>query len=170
MDRGHAAGRFLAGVLLCGKHRRCRVFGCLLAGFYLLRVYDMTTATYVAASINGAASLIVLGLSEVHALPPSLRGRIGSAHAACIGAFVRASHDRVVRSVRLSAEVIWTRLLSLMLGPTVYTFSIILAVFFGRAGDRQCLGIVSGTRGCAATAGRWALAKCCWRQRLPGPR
>jgi spermidine synthase len=29
----------------------------------------------------------------------------------------------------LGAEVVWTRLLSLMLGPTVYTFSIILAVF-----------------------------------------
>src|SRR2546421_455908 len=29
----------------------------------------------------------------------------------------------------LGAEVIWTRLLSLMLGATVYTFSIILAVF-----------------------------------------
>jgi hypothetical protein len=29
----------------------------------------------------------------------------------------------------LGAEVVWTRLLSLMLGATVYTFSIILAVF-----------------------------------------
>src|SRR5262249_53154845 len=27
------------------------VFGCLLAGFYLLRVHDMGTATYVAAAI-----------------------------------------------------------------------------------------------------------------------
>src|SRR5262249_23576991 len=31
----------------------------------------------------------------------------------------------------LGAEVIWTRLLGLMLGATVYTFSIILAVFLG---------------------------------------
>src|SRR6185312_2589968 len=31
----------------------------------------------------------------------------------------------------LGAEVVWTRLLSLLLGPTVYTFSIILAVFLG---------------------------------------
>ena len=28
------------------------VLGCLIAGFYLLRVYDMATATYVAAAIN----------------------------------------------------------------------------------------------------------------------
>ena len=37
----------------------------------------------------------------------------------------------------LGAEVIWTRLLGLMLGATVYTFSIILAVFLVGIGDRQ---------------------------------
>jgi spermidine synthase len=31
----------------------------------------------------------------------------------------------------LGAEVVWTRSLSLLLGGTVYTFSIILAVFLG---------------------------------------
>ena len=34
----------------------------------------------------------------------------------------------------LGAEVVWTRLLSLLLGPTVYTFSIILAVFLAGFG------------------------------------
>ncbi len=38
------------------------VFGCLLAGFYLLRVYDMSIATYVAVVINvgrgGASALL----------------------------------------------------------------------------------------------------------------
>ena len=33
------------------------VIGCLLAGFYLLRVHDMATATYVAAAINGTVAL-----------------------------------------------------------------------------------------------------------------
>src|SRR5688572_23900845 len=28
------------------------VFGCLLAGFYLLRLYDLAIATYVAVGIN----------------------------------------------------------------------------------------------------------------------
>src|SRR5260370_7673898 len=28
------------------------VFGCLVAGFYLLRVYDMAVTTYVAAGVN----------------------------------------------------------------------------------------------------------------------
>ena len=34
------------------------VLGCLLAGFYLLRLYDMPTATAVAVTINVAVSLI----------------------------------------------------------------------------------------------------------------
>ena len=40
----------------------------------------------------------------------------------------------------LAAEVIWTRLLSLLLGGTVYTFSIILAVFFIGLGVGSSIG------------------------------
>ena len=40
----------------------------------------------------------------------------------------------------LGAQVIWTRLLSLMLGPTVYTFSIILAVFLTGLGIGSAFG------------------------------
>src|SRR5437870_10580015 len=39
------------------------VFGCLLAGFYLLRVYDMAFTTYVAATINGVVALIGFALA-----------------------------------------------------------------------------------------------------------
>ena len=39
------------------------VFGCLLAGFYLLRVFDMTTATFVAAAINCVVGLLSLQLA-----------------------------------------------------------------------------------------------------------
>ncbi|MBI4664401.1 MAG: hypothetical protein HY735_36865, partial [Verrucomicrobia bacterium] len=41
------------------------VFGCLLAGFYLLRVHEMATATFVAAMINGVVGLIGLGLAAL---------------------------------------------------------------------------------------------------------
>ncbi len=40
----------------------------------------------------------------------------------------------------LGAEVVWTRLLSLMLGPTVYTFCIILAVFLVGLGIGSSIG------------------------------
>jgi spermidine synthase len=43
-------GLFYAGNIAGG------VFGCVLAGFYLLRVYDMAVATYVAAAINAAVA------------------------------------------------------------------------------------------------------------------
>jgi spermidine synthase len=57
----------------------------------------------------------------------------------------------------LGAEVVWTRLLSLLLGGTVYTFSIILAVFL--------FGLWAGSSGGAYLARRlsqprWALAAC----------
>ena len=39
------------------------VFGCLLAGFYLLRVYDMATATYVAVAFNATVAVIALALA-----------------------------------------------------------------------------------------------------------
>src|SRR5450432_2416632 len=39
------------------------VFGCLLAGFYLLRVHDSEVATFVAAAINGTVALAAVALS-----------------------------------------------------------------------------------------------------------
>jgi spermidine synthase len=104
------------------------VFGCLLAGFYLLRVHDMATATYVAAAVNGAVALLGLALAAVtpHRAasdgPPKDTARASGASAVYVAIALSGL-------CALSAEVIWTRLLSLLLGATVYTFSIILAVF-----------------------------------------
>src|SRR6266849_6629259 len=40
------------------------VFGCLLAGFYLLRMFDMAVATYVGAAINLAVALTAFALAR----------------------------------------------------------------------------------------------------------
>jgi len=40
------------------------VLGCLIAGFYLLRVYDMAVATYTAAAINVAVALLAFALAH----------------------------------------------------------------------------------------------------------
>ena len=40
------------------------VCGCLFAGFYLLRLYDVVTATYVAVALNLAVALIGYGLAK----------------------------------------------------------------------------------------------------------
>ena len=40
------------------------VLGCLLAGFFLLRVFDMPTATFVAVALNVAVSIVALKLAS----------------------------------------------------------------------------------------------------------
>jgi spermidine synthase len=106
------------------------VTGCVLAGFYLLRVHDMAFATYIAAAINVAVALLALALASGAG---TWKGADGEGHGAKV---TRAPGVMFVYAAiafsgltALGAEVVWTRLLSLLLGATVYTFSIILAVF-----------------------------------------
>jgi spermidine synthase len=129
------------------------VFGCLLAGFYLLRVYDMPTATYVAAAINvGVAivSLILAGRSEFQ--PAAVVASVNTARPGTIALYIAIGLSGMCA---LGAEVVWTRLLSLMIGATVYTFSIILAVFLIGLG----LGSAAGS-GLARSQPRAALGWC----------
>jgi spermidine synthase len=105
------------------------VFGCLFAGFYLLRVHDMVAATIVAALINLVVAAVAVGLARQAPHSPR-RPEAGA------GRTVPAPGSWAVYVVialsgasALGAEVIWIRVLSLILGTTVYTFSLILAVF-----------------------------------------
>ena len=102
------------------------VFGCLLAGFYLLRVHDMAAATRVAAAINLSAALLGFALAARAPFDAAAQEPPGEPASGA-----KAVHFAIAFSgmSALGAEVVWTRLLSLVLGPTVYTFSIILAVF-----------------------------------------
>ncbi|MBS1858879.1 MAG: fused MFS/spermidine synthase [Acidobacteria bacterium] len=103
------------------------VTGCLLAGFFLLRVFDMATATFAAAALNLAVGLASFALARraPEFDPPKDEGRLRLAP----GAWPVYVTIALSGASALGAEVIWTRLLGLMLGATVYTFSIILAVF-----------------------------------------
>ncbi len=120
------------------------VAGSLLAGFYLLRVYDNTTATLVAASLNGA----VAALAIVLAMRTPYREAVATAPAAdAASADAEASEAWVVHvsialsgACALAAQVIWTRQLALLLGATVYTFSIVLAVFLVGLGVGSSIG------------------------------
>ena len=103
------------------------VFGCLFAGFYLLRVHDMGVATYVAAAINIAIALASFALRSRAPYSPSEETTKSVARPQ--GAWPVYTAIALSGLCALGAEVVWTRLLALMLGATVYTFSIILAVF-----------------------------------------
>jgi spermidine synthase len=127
------------------------VAGTLLAGFYLLRVYDVAVATYVAAAINVAVALTSLRLAQ----------RVGRLGAVDTQKGERAQHERTPRAERratvfvvialsgftaLASEVIWTRLLSLTVGATVFAFALILAAFLSGLGIGSSIGAAAGRR------------------------
>lgn len=138
--------------LLYGANTAGAVFGCLLAGFYLLRVFDMASATYVAAAINASVALVSYLLSRRTPDHSTADGSAELAHAAEISPADSPSAPSSPRpwsiymtialsgACALGAEVVWTRLLGLMLGATVYTFSIILAVFLVGIGIGSACG------------------------------
>lgn len=103
------------------------VAGSLLAGFYLLRVHDVAGATYVAVALNVTVALVALLVSRAsrHEMPAPIRQKARRA----AGAGIVYVAIGISGMTALAAEVIWTRLLSLLIGGTVYTFSLLLAVF-----------------------------------------
>ena len=127
------------------------VFGCLIAGFYFLRQYDVTTATYVAAAINLVIAAVAFALTpqsdssrggtrsglllrlrpsglalRVLRLRPSGLALRADAAPAEAGVYIAIALSGLCA---MAGETVWTRILSLLLGGSVYTFSIILAVF-----------------------------------------
>ncbi len=114
------------------------VFGCLLAGFYLLRIHDMATATWVAAAINLTVALAAFLLARGVIYKP--RSTVPDAANRAPGSWFVYFAIALSGLCALGAEVIWTRDLSLMLGPTVYTFSIILGVFLTGLGAGSSAG------------------------------
>lgn len=118
------------------------VFGCLLAGFYLLRLFDVTVASLTAVALNAAVGLLALALAAGSrpspAAEPEPEPEPSGAAASGSGAVYLAIGLSGLTA--LGSEVLWTRLLSLLLGGTVYTFSLILAVFLTGLGLGSACG------------------------------
>ena len=115
------------------------VSGSLLAGFYLLPVFDMTTATMVAVVLNLAVAGVAIVvsartphvvISDVDAPAPQRAEKATLVYVAIALSGLTA----------LGAEVLWTRVLSLLFGATAYTFSLILAIFLVGLGIGSSLG------------------------------
>src|SRR5262245_49566041 len=122
--------------MLYGANTGGAVFGCLLAGFYLLRIHNMATGTYVAALIN----LAVAAVSYLMASRTPALVEAGDTTEAANTPRESASRwpiylvTAISGACSLGGEVVWTRLIGYLIGATVYVFSIILAVFlFGLA-------------------------------------
>src|SRR5688572_15135805 len=132
------------------------VVGCLVAGFYLLRVHDSATATYCAVGLNMAIALIgfvlarnqpgTVALPVSAAAPPAFCDTpAGSGGLPVAGRLVLVT-IALSGFCALAAEVVWARILSLLLGATVYTFSIILAVFLLGLGLGSTVGAAMGRK------------------------
>jgi spermidine synthase len=132
------------------------VCGCLGAGFYLLRYYDMATATFVAVGVN--VLVAALGWVLAARAPRGLRDDDvrpkpdATSESATVYAAIALSGFAA-----LAGEVIWTRQIGLLFGATVYTFSIILAAFLIGLGGGSAAGSALGRH---VTRPRVALACC----------
>jgi len=134
------------------------VCGCLGAGFYLLRYYDMATATFVAVGLNVAVAAMAWALAGRAATPDVARpfqGREGGGPER--PALLVLLAIALSGFAALAGEVIWTRQIGLLFGATVYTFSIILAAFLIGLGGGSAAGSVLGKH---VTRPRVALACC----------
>jgi spermidine synthase len=122
------------------------VVGSVLTGFYLLRVFDVSVATYVAVAINVLVAVIGLTIAKATPYEPAPTAPAGTVRAAdATSVYVVIALSGLTA---LAAEVIWTRLLSLLFGASTYTFSLILAVFL--------FGLGIGSSAGSAMAGRLA--------------
>lgn len=117
------------------------VLGTAVAGLYLLREYDVYVATSVAVVLNMGIVVVSYALARRHPHAPAqipVEERIGWP--------VSVVHVVIALSglTALGAQVVWTRTLALLLGGTVYAFSVILTMFLvglalgGAAGAAAC--------------------------------
>lgn len=137
------------------------VVGSLLAGFYLMSVFDISVTTYVAVALNVTVALMALLLARVaHGSQEGLDGLEGQAGLAGkvglvgqggqVGLSSGWSRATVYIAIGLSGltalgcEVLWTRSMSLLFGATTYTFSLILAVFLAGLGLGSSIGAAVG--------------------------
>lgn len=119
------------------------VLGSLAAGFYLLREHDVMVATFAAVALNAIVGVAALILSKrsVYAASAGQRERVRAIDPWPIYIAIGISG-----MTALSAEVVWTRLLSLLFGATVYTFALVLGVFLAGLGIGSSIGAMMAPR------------------------
>ncbi|MBI4473166.1 MAG: SAM-dependent methyltransferase, partial [Acidobacteria bacterium] len=135
------------------------VIGSLLAGFYLLRVYDTMIATFVAVGIN----FVVAGLSFLIAGMTAYKPAATAAET-----IEKSSGDATIYIATalsgltaLGSEVVWTRPLALLVGASVYGFALILAAFLLGLGLGSSIGSFAGSRVRARVALGWCQLLLC---------
>ena len=119
------------------------VIGSLAAGFYLLREHDVMIATFAAVVLNlivGGAALLLAKRSPYTAAVER------ATEVAPVNPWPIYVAIGLSGMTALAAEVLWTRLLSLIFGATVYTFALVLAVFLTGLGIGSSVGSMVAPR------------------------
>jgi len=140
--------------LLYGLNTIGAALGALLCGFWLIDLLGMQGALLVAVLTNAVIGFSCVGLSCKVKLPAAAPGEPAPAESAPVqhtsypAAVVIAALVAFAVSgfCSMSYEVIWTKLLGLIVGPTTYSFTIVLVTFitclalgsmlFGWLGDK----------------------------------
>lgn len=134
------------------------VVGSLLAGYWLLRLYDVTVATLAAVGLNAAAAAACLVLRVDAAAPTRATPAVRRAPAVPSAIYVAIALSGMTA---LAAEVLWTRQLSLLIGGTVYTFALIVAMFLLGLGLGSGAGAAIARRRPPRTALAWCQLMLC---------
>lgn len=135
--------------------------GALLAGFILLPAVGLRATTAVGVAINLAVAAVAWRLAgrthvqpaeapaivEAPGRPAKGKRRAGAVHVATPAAGagrvgIAAAALGVSGFVSLTLQVVWSRLLAQILGPTTYAFSLVVAIFI----TGLALGAVAGRR------------------------
>ena len=145
------------------------VGGCVLAGFYLLRVHDMGYATYTAAAINVAVALLALALAHRAgnwSTPnPDERGVSVTRAPGAIFIYAAIAFSGLTA---LGAEVVGRACSRCCWAPRSTRSRSFWPCFLPGCGLAAAL--VRSSRGARAIrAWRWRCARFCWPLQSPGP-
>jgi spermidine synthase len=142
------------------------VFGCLLAGYVFIPQLGLNGTTWLASFCNISIFVLVvmwqrkIGITVAPESPTKTRPIIESAPLPREIRFVVFSCLAISGLCSMAYQTIWTRLISMVIGTTVYAFTVILAAFL--------LGIVLGSLLYRGWFTRHSLLALAWTQLTVG--
>ena len=117
------------------------VTGCLVTGLFALYYFGVNATVYVAGAVDIVIGVLILVLYKNAASVESGQTRPEAEAPASFGQGSKRRLNAVIISAfflsgfaSLAYEVLWTRVLSLVLGSSVYAFTIMLATFLAGIG------------------------------------
>jgi spermidine synthase len=114
--------------LLYAANTAGAIGGALLAGFYLIPHVGLTQSFLLAAGLNGIVGAVAFAMAGVRQPTPAAAAiPIDPLVPVSAGSWMVLSVFAVSGFASLALEVVWFRLLGILLGPTSYAFTVMLA-------------------------------------------